>query len=264
MLLLTVGAASAGEPAIVAHRGASHDAPENTLSAVRLGFEQGADFVEVDLRLSADGQIVLIHDADTQRTGGVKKPVAEQTLSELKNLDVGSFKAARFAGERIPTLAESLAVVPRGKGMFLELKTGPEIVPELVKVLDASSLSPEQVVVIAFNFETIIEAKRRLPRFQALWLASIKLPVGDDPQIPRSASADELLQRARGKVDGLDLKATASVTREVVERARRANLPVYVWTVNDADAARKLRDLGVSGITTDRPAWLRRALEMAD
>src|SRR5262245_12288077 len=109
-------------PVIVAHRGASADAPENTVAAFKLGFEQGADYAETDLRLSKDGQIVLIHDDNTKRTAGLDKKVREQTLEELRRLDAGSFKGEKWKGEPIPTLEEGLATVPKGKGIFLELK----------------------------------------------------------------------------------------------------------------------------------------------
>src|SRR6478672_5367982 len=103
---------------IIAHRGASFDAPENTLAAIRLGWDQGADGVEFDVRLSRDGQIVVIHDADTRRVANVDRLVSDQTVDELRQLDVGRWKGPQFAGERIPTLAEVLAIVPAGKTAF--------------------------------------------------------------------------------------------------------------------------------------------------
>jgi glycerophosphoryl diester phosphodiesterase len=247
----------AAPPALVAHRGASYDAPENTLAAIRLGYEQGAEFVEVDLRLTADNQIVLMHDADTKRTAGVDKKVAAQTVAELKTLDVGSFKGAKWAGERVPTLAEALSAIPSGKGMFLELKAGPEIVPPLVEALQASRVRPAQVVIIAFDFAAITEAKRRLPAYQALWLVSFKTAELGPPWKP---SADEIIAQARGQVDGLDLRACGAVDAKLMQQAKAAGLPVYVWTVNDITTARQMQELGVAGITTDRPRWLRDAL----
>src|SRR5262245_4724666 len=93
---------------IVAHRGASYDAPENTLASLKLAWEQKADASEFDVFLSKDGKIVVIHDADTKRTAGVDKKVVSQTLDELRALDVGSWKNAKFKGEKIPTLDEML------------------------------------------------------------------------------------------------------------------------------------------------------------
>ena len=95
---------------IIAHRGASHDAPENTLASVRLGWAQEADAVEVDVRQSRDGHIVVIHDAHTRRTARVKRLVRAQTLDELRALDVGRWKHPRYAGEKVPTLAETIEI----------------------------------------------------------------------------------------------------------------------------------------------------------
>ena len=123
---------------IIAHRGASFDAPENTLAAVRLGWEQSADAVEVDVHLSRDGKIVVIHDDTTRKVAGVPRGVQSQTLSELKALDVGRWKSRRWTGERIPLFEEVLATIPAGKRLFVEIKSGPECLPEFAKVLRRS------------------------------------------------------------------------------------------------------------------------------
>ena len=100
---------------IIAHRGASFDAPENTLAAFRLAWEQGADGIEGDFMLTADGQIVCFHDLDTQRVAGEMRVVKESTLAELQALDVGRWKGDRWRGERIASLDDVLAVIPQGK-----------------------------------------------------------------------------------------------------------------------------------------------------
>src|SRR5262245_58707114 len=100
---------------IIAHRGSSFSAPENTLAAVRLGWRQGADAAEGDFRLTADGQIVCVHDKTFKRTAGIDHPVAEMTLAEIERLDAGSWKSPEFAGERVPTLDQLLATVPERK-----------------------------------------------------------------------------------------------------------------------------------------------------
>src|SRR3954466_7120047 len=117
---------------IIAHRGASHDAPENTLAAARLAWAQHADALEVDVHLTRDGRLAVIHDPDTRRTADVARAVAESTLAELPQLDVGTWKDRRFAAERIPALEDVFAVVPDGKRVFVEIKGGPEVVRELV------------------------------------------------------------------------------------------------------------------------------------
>ncbi len=97
---------------IVAHRGASYDAPENTLAAFELAWQQGSDGVEGDFYLTADGKIVCIHDRDTQRTGGQKLAVEQSTLSQLRSLEYGGWKDAKYKGEPIPTFEQVLKTVP--------------------------------------------------------------------------------------------------------------------------------------------------------
>src|SRR5882757_4224835 len=109
-------------PLIIAHRGASFEAPENTLAAYRLAWQQNADGAEGDFQLTRDGRIVCIHDLTTGRTADANRVVAQSTFEELRRLDVGMWKHPRFAGERIPTLDEILALLPAGNLFFIEIK----------------------------------------------------------------------------------------------------------------------------------------------
>jgi len=136
---------------IIAHRGASHDAPENTLESVKLGWEQGADAVEIDVYLSKDGYIVVHHDGTTKKLAGVDRNVVDQTLAELQQLDVGAWKGDKWKGVRIPKLADVLATIPEGRRLFVEVKCGPEIVPDLAKAFKRSGKKPKQLVVISFT-----------------------------------------------------------------------------------------------------------------
>src|SRR4051812_564859 len=140
---------------IIGHRGASYDAPENTVASFKLGWEQQADADELDIYLSKDGQVVVMHDASTKRTAGLDRKIVDQTLEELKTLDAGSWKGPQWKGEKIPTLAEALATMPEGKRFFIEIKTGPEILPALEKVLKESGKKPEQLVIIGFGYEAV-------------------------------------------------------------------------------------------------------------
>ena len=130
---------------IIAHRGESHDAPENTLSAINLAWKRGAEAVEIDVHMSKDSQIVAIHDFDTKRLAGVNKDVRKQTLAELKALDVGSWKGAQWQGEQIPVLKEILETVPNGKKLVIEIKSDATMIPILKEELGRSSLTPEQI-----------------------------------------------------------------------------------------------------------------------
>jgi glycerophosphoryl diester phosphodiesterase len=243
---------------IVAHRGASYDAPENTLAAVKLGWAQNADAVEFDIYLSKDGRIVLAHDKDTERTAGVKKLVAEQTYEELRRLDVGTWKDPKYAGERIPLLADVLPTIPRGKRVFIEIKCGPEIVPELVQVLKASGHPPGALPIICFQDDVVAACKKALPAHQVYWLVSIKR---DKKTGEWNHTADELIARAKELgADGLDLSACDFIDAAFGKRVRSEGLQLYVWTVNEIPLAKQMIAAGAQGITTDRPAWLREQL----
>src|SRR5262245_50254296 len=131
---------------IIAHRGASHDAPENTLAAINLAWQQRADAVEIDVRLSKDGRLVAIHDPTTKRTCCVNHKVSDLTLAELKALDAGQWKGNRWAGEKIPTLYEVLETVPKGKNLVIELKDSPELLTELKCTLKGTRSKNEQII----------------------------------------------------------------------------------------------------------------------
>lgn len=241
---------------VVAHRGASADAPENTLPAFKLGWEL-ADADELDIYLSKDGEAVVMHDASTKRTAGVDKPIAEQTLAELKALDAGAWKAPSWAGTRIPTLVEVLALVPEGKRLFIEIKAGPEVVPALVKAVQESKKTSKQLALIAFNLETLKLAKSKLPDLPAYWLASAK----EDKKTGKAPSIDDLIAKAKAAgVEGLDLDFKFPIDEAFVAKVHAAGLKLYTWTVNDPAVALRQKAAGVDGITTDKPRELRQAL----
>jgi glycerophosphoryl diester phosphodiesterase len=180
----------------IAHRGASDQAPENTLAAFRLGWQQ-ADACELDIYLTKDGRIAVIHDATTKRTAGVDKPISQQTLDELQALDAGSWKGATYAGEKIPTLREVLELLPEKKRLFIEIKGGAEVLPELKRTLDAFPAKADRLAIIGFSYPTMVEAKKLLTGIPVCWLSSYKADKsGRHPEI------DDLI--AKCKAGGLD------------------------------------------------------------
>jgi glycerophosphoryl diester phosphodiesterase len=239
---------------IIGHRGAAHDAPENTLRSFELAFQQGADGIELDIHLTKDGQVVAIHDADLSRTAGTPIKVAEHSLDELREFNVGNW--GRWAGkgydERIPALQEVLALMPKGKRLVAEIKCGPEILPPLARLLHASHLEPQQTVLIGFGYETMRLAKTALAERPVLWLAE------RDEQTNEYPSVGELIRRVQlAHLDGLDLEAGFPIDKAFVDQVHDAGLRLYTWTVDDPSTARKLAAAGVDAITTNRPAWLR-------
>jgi glycerophosphoryl diester phosphodiesterase len=246
-------------PFIVAHRGASHDAPENTLAAFRLAWEKQSDAIEGDFYVTKDNQIVCIHDKTTKRVAPhqPERMVAESTLQELRQLDVGSWKHERYAGERIPTLRDVLSTVPAEKRIFVEVKCGPEILPLLEPELAASGLKPTQIVIICFDEEVVSQARKTMPQYKANWLTSYKQNTG----VWRPSREEVLRSLAITRATGLGTKGNLDVIDVGFAGAvRDAGSELHVWTVNDPDEARKFADLGATSITTDRPALIRNAI----
>lgn len=278
-------APAAAQPTVevVAHRGSGtgtvepQSAPENTLPAFEAAWAEGADACELDAHLTRDGEIVVIHDETTGRTCDTDLVVAEHTLAELRRLDAGGFKGARWAGTRLPSLEEVLATIPQGRRLFVEIKTGPVIVPRLREVVSAAGRDPAQVVFISFELETIGKVKALMPRHACLLLVSFEwdATVGQwnlaydesrpDRQTFRTvwrkpADLDWLVgvTRAAG-LDGLDV--SQAQPDGFFLKMRAAGLPWAVWTVDDPNAALAMAVKGAASITTNKPAYLRRLLE---
>jgi glycerophosphoryl diester phosphodiesterase len=245
---------------IIAHRGSSYLAPENTLAAVQLGWREGADAVEGDFRLTADGQIVCIHDESLKRTAGFDRRVAEMRLQEIETLDVGSWKNTTFAGERVPTLEQLLASIPDKKRFFVEIKCGAEIVPAFQRVAANSRLQPSQIVPISLKLDVCRAIKRALPVLDVYWVVEFRRDV---PGLWRP-TLDEILREIDApigpRLDGLDVMAGGPIDAAFVERARNSGLRLCCWTVDDPAQAERLIELGIPGITTNRPGWLREQL----
>ncbi len=221
---------------IIAHRGSSFLAPENTLAAVHLAWQEGADAVEGDFRLAADGHIVCIHDATLKRTAGVDRPVAECSLKELKLYDVGSWKGPQYATERIPTLPEVLAATPTGKRVYVELKGGEEIVAPLAKLATNGTIELDKhVVLISLNTEIIRKLKTSIPHCTAYWVVEYRRSPGGG-WVP---TIDDMLRTAHSiACDGLDLMATGPIDADLTREASNQGLALCAWTVDDPKLAR--------------------------
>lgn len=235
-------------PLVLGHRGASEDAPENTLAAFRLAVEQGADGVELDVWRCRSGEVVVLHDEDGRRVAGSPLRVREATLPELRALDVGAWKGARFRGERIPLLREVLEALP-GAIVNVELKSsrGRDLrLAEAVARDVARAGAGERVIVSSFDFRLV----------SAFRLAAPALPVGllfegGHPWRLRTALATRLLRVAAVH------PARELVTPERVARWRRRGLQVNVWTVDAPEDVERLVALGVDALVTNAPGRTR-------
>lgn len=242
---------------IVAHRGASHDAPQNTIPAFELAFEKGADFIEADFHLTKDKKVVCFHDNDTSKITNKKLVVKNSTWAELKLLDVGAKKGKKWQGLRMPLLEDVLAKVLPGKGIFVEIKCGAEVVPYIHKIISVSKLKTSQVHFISFKKDVLLKCKELMPSIKTQWLLNLKKKAGKVNYTPL-----QLIDNLKKiKADAVATNFLASeITAENVKILQSAGLEWNVWTVNKAKDGKSLKESGVDFITTDRPFFIRENL----
>lgn len=238
----------------IAHRGESHDAPENTLAAINLAWQRNAEAVEIDVFLTRDSKIVALHDRNMLRLAGIDKNVEDQTLAELKKLDVGSYKGARWMNERIPTLEEVVATIPMGKYLIIEIKCGSEILPILDQVVSNSGLKNRQIKLIGFDLDVMKAARIAFPMHEIFWVKSIQHFYN---LFSWHLELEKIIQTTlQAKLNGLCLSANKVITKKFVDKIKDAGLACYIWTVDHVDDARQLIEAGVDGIISNRPHWL--------
>lgn len=228
---------------IIAHRGASYLAPENTVASSKLAWELGADAVECDIYMSLDKKIIVCHDGNTKRTAGASFTIKETTSDVLRTLDAGSFKDEKYKGEKLPFLEEIIQVVPDGKELVIEIKCGSEVLPSLRELISKYEKT-KKFVFICFDFQTITETKKVFPKNPCYWLCSnAELLEKTISQVPASG------------INGLSL-SYGLIDKKIADKVKGMNLELFSWTVDDPNEAGRLISLGVKGITTNRPGWL--------
>lgn len=246
-------------PLIVAHRGASHNAPENTQAAFVLAWIQGADAIEGDFRLTKDGHVVCIHDETTRRTTNRDLVVASSSLDALRQLDAGGWMSAQWKGQRIPTLEEVLALLPEGKQLFLEMKEGVKMLEPMKKVLDASPENAKRVLILSFETEVLAEARKVFPDYRLIKLVNRKRV---SPKKPWTPALQTILSAAdEANVDGIGSSAAGVIhDPNCAPTIHEAKKSLHAWTVNRPGNAATLARMCVESITTDRPGWLRQGM----
>lgn len=235
-------------PLILGHRGARESAPENSLRAFERALDEGADGVELDVRLDADGRVIVLHDADLRRVSSGSEPRAAEELgaSELGRVDLGG-------GERVPLLADVLQFCSqRGARVNVELKRDVRRPSALLSGVEAavkdSGAPPELVIFSSFRPGFVAAMARRLPSYPRAWLVHAR------QRVIRNAPFFRLLGS-----DGVHPESSL-VTAGSLARWKRGTAVVNTWTVNDAGEARRLAELGVDAIISDRPAQILAAL----
>ncbi len=242
----------------IAHRGESYDAPENTLAAINLAWQRNVDAVEIDVHLSRDRHIVVIHDRHTGRLNSRLQRIRDLSLAELKRIDAGSYRGEQWANERIPTLMEVLQTVPAAKKLIIEIKTSAGILKPLRQNLQQINLSPDQIQLIGFDLGVMAQAKKQFPALQIFWVRDIR---HFEYLRHWESELKYLIERAsRAKLDGLDVSYQRNIDANFVSQVKSAGLKLYVWVVNELEPAKNLIAAGVDGITSDRAHWLRQQL----
>lgn len=236
---------------IIAHRGFSGLAPENTLAAVEMAIDAGAHMVEVDVGMTADGQVICLHDETLDRTTNGRGRPSEHRLEAIRRLDAGSWFSKEHAGERVPTLAE---VFETAKGRVLvNVEIKPEAVDHgaaaaVVTLVRAHGMA-DQIVVSSFAPEALRRIKVADPAIATASLFNKKLHAGLDPLEVTTEVGSRGFNIAAGRV-----------TADILDRCHRHGIPVAVYTVNDPDDMRRLVRMGVDAIFTDHPDRLVRVL----
>lgn len=249
-----------GKTLVFGHRGASQDAPENTLASFREAFLQGADGIEGDFHLTSDSQVVCIHDSNTLRTAGKSMDVADAKLEALQELEYGGWKDARFCGEPLPCLPDVISLVPEDRWLVIELKSGPEIVPPLVDTLHRCSAVLDRILVIAFDEKVIAEFKTRMPGVLAHWLTDYGWDSNSSTWVPSLETIVKTIRRCGA--DGLGSENRPDiVTADFVSKLHLAGVKqLHIWTVDSPQEACHYRDLGIAGVTSNCPGRILEAL----
>jgi glycerophosphoryl diester phosphodiesterase len=249
------GVPSSGQ-VIVAHRGASFDAPENTLAAFNLAWAQGSDGVEGDFYLTRDEQIVCIHDRGTTRTTGVSKSVEDSTLAELRQLEYGSWKGKKWKGEQIPTFQDVFKSVPEGGLFVIELKSKSKIVPFLASQLKSLDTEKIRLLIISFDKATVAACHEQIPEVRAHWLTSFKKDKKNGRYQPSAEAIAKVVNESGAA--GVGMNGNRQVIDELfVKQLKKLGCnEFHVWTIDQLKDAAYFKDLGAFGITTNKPALI--------
>lgn len=234
------------ETAITAHRGASGEAPENTISALLAAMDQMADYAEIDVQETADGELVLMHDYSLRRTTGMQGFVSSTTLEELKSYDCGSWFSPEFQGERVPTLEEALSLCKGKIYLNIELKgtkNKEELSRKVVQLIEEYDFE-QQCVVTSVHRDMLMKVKELNDAIKTGYIMS--LAYGNFYE-----------------ADGIDFFSIKSsyVDQKVVKNAHRLGKEIHVWTVNSRSELERIKLLGVDNIITDNPIYAREIIE---
>ncbi len=234
---------------IIAHRGVSFTLPENSIPAFEASWELGVDGIEGDFHLTKDGEIVCIHDDDTERVCKTKEVIHKSTLQDLKKLEL-YHEGDSSLNIKIPTLAEVIKTVPKGQKIFIEIKCGPEIISPLLSQLSKSKMNADQIVIISFNSDVIKTVKNLNPVYKAFFLYSCE----------DGRDFDGLIEEAL-EINANGISTDNESSKLFVHKVIDAGLEYHSWTIDDADVALRLIEWGSISITTNNPESIMKSIQ---
>ncbi len=239
-------------PLVIAHRGASGYAPENTIAAFKLAVEMGFDMIENDVHRTKDGVIVVSHDKSLDRCTNGEGLIAELTLGEIQSVDAGAKFPDKYSGEKIPTLEEALASLPDNAGFCIELKV-PGIAEEVVRMVEKAG-QVDRTVIFAFDGTNGPIVKAANPLLPFLHLVSVR----PEERLDRVAGVVENALMFHADIIGVNHDGCSP---ELVKAAKRRGVSVWVWTVDEFERAKECVLMGVDGIISNKPDVARAAVD---
>lgn len=228
---------------IIAHRGASGYAPENTRASILEGLKRGCDGFEVDVQLTKDNKVVVFHDWSLERTSNGNGFLKEKTLGQLKTLDIGNWFSKEFKGEKVLTLEELLGIIPEEKLLNIEIKVRHgeinQIEEKVLEILERHARINSNIIISSFDHRIIKKIKETKPEIQV----GLLITAG--------------LLNMKNYISNFDLYSVHCggefISKINVEELKNNNIKIYAWTVNTVEEAKTLDSFGVDGIITNYP-----------
>ena len=237
----------------ISHRGESIDAPENSIPAFKLSLERRTDGMECDVHLTSDKVVVVAHDPTTGRMGDRYFTIENTPFAELVKVNISGANET-YPNEHIPTLEDCLEFLGENREFYVELKPGSaELVPAVEKILTARGMTSKQIVIISFDSEMIALSKKIMPQYRALWLTGLSADM----------TAESLLAELNAMhADGVDCAVNEKILNaEFIGKLHKDGKIVAVWMVDHPGQARRMIEVGVDSITSNRAAKLRDMIE---
>jgi glycerophosphoryl diester phosphodiesterase len=218
------------------------------------GFNQHADGVEVDIRLTADKEIICHHDKNALRTTGTDRLIREMTLDEVSLLECGSWFGEAWRGEKVPELTKILSILPKGKEIFIEVKTNEVIVPYLIEDIYRQNIDIDKITIISFFPEVIRSVKKHNPKLKCNLLIAF-----DYKRIEVNEILDSVLSI---DANGVGAQNHDRLNKELIGSLKEIGKSTHVWTVDSDKEAERYLKLGINSITTNKPLFLRKHLKL--